>query len=162
MQRLFWWCFAGTFCFFLTGCDYFNSRDLVPGKSTSAEVRERFGPPQQVWPNEDGSVTWEYSRQPKGAECYMITLDSSQVVQSVEQVIQEKNLARIRPGMGEVDVRRVLGKPASKQRFEPKRDEEVWSWLIDSGNLNDPMYFDVYFSFDAKVDRTGRHSAPRK
>ena len=146
----------------LWGCDYFNSRELKPGVSTASDVRRRFGPPQQVWPNENGSVTCEYSRQPKGAECYMITLDANQVVQQVAQVLNEKNFARIQPGMRIDEVKRILVSPGSVQRFVLKANEEVWGWLIDPGNLNDRVYFSVTFSSDGRVLTTGRYTETRR
>ena len=46
------------------GCDGAHLEQLKPGISTAQEIRERMGPPGAEWPNPDGTVTWEYSRQP--------------------------------------------------------------------------------------------------
>lgn len=145
----------------LSACDYVNVRELEPGKSTGFEVRDRFGPPQHEWRNGDGSVTWEYSRQPEGAECYMITIGSDNVLREIDQVISEPGLARVERGMNGQEVRRLLGRPASTQFFELKR-ETVWDWLIERGNtLADPTYFTVTFNDEGRVTATGRYTKPR-
>jgi hypothetical protein len=57
------------------GCDGAHLAQLKPGISTAQEIRERLGTPGAEWPNGDGSVTWEYTRQPEGFECWMLTLN---------------------------------------------------------------------------------------
>ncbi len=154
------------FCTFLTtlglpGCDYFNARDLTPGVSTADEVRIRFGPPQAEWRNDDGSVTWEYSRQPEGAECYMITIGPDRVLRSLEQVLNEAVLARVQPGMEGDQVQRLIGRPASRQRFELKH-ETVWEWLIDRGShTGELLYFTATFDDSGRVTATGRYTRHR-
>ena len=92
----------------------------------------------------------------------MITLDANQVVQQVAQVLNEKNFARIQPGMRIDEVKRILVSPGSVQRFVLKANEEVWGWLIDPGNLNDRVYFSVTFSSDGRVLTTGRYTETRR
>ena len=162
MKRKFWAGIFCTLCLTLFGCDYFNSKELIPGQSSSEDVRVRFGPPQRVWLNTDDTVTWEYSRQPQGTECYMITLDKNLVLAKIEQVLTRENLAKITSGMAEETVLRTLGKPGGKERFDLKPHEEVWSWRIEDTQLNDPVFFDVYFVAPGVVARTGQHSTPRK
>ncbi|NMG75640.1 hypothetical protein [Aromatoleum diolicum] len=141
----------------LNACDYFNLQELKPGVSTAMEVRERFGPPAVEWHNEDGSVTWEYSRQPQGSECYMMTIGPDNVLRAVEQVLNEKNFARIQAGMNGDEVRRVLGAPGSRERFELSR-ETVWNWRIASQPTGgDPVFFSVHFNDDGRVVRTSRN-----
>lgn len=145
----------------LPGCDYVNVKELQPGVSTAVEVRQRFGPPQHEWRNEEGSVTWEYSRQPEGAECYMITIGRDQVLQSIEQVINEQTFARVERGMTPEQVRRMLGRPASSQYFQLKQ-ETVWEWLMERGSThNDPTYFTVSFNPEGRVVGTGRYTKLR-
>ena len=50
----------------LASCDAVNMKDLKPGVSTGYEVRDKLGKPGLEWRNDDGSVTWEYTRQPEG------------------------------------------------------------------------------------------------
>lgn len=147
----------------LSGCDYVNVSELQPGVSTELDVRQRFGPPQEVWKNSDGSVTWEYSRQPEGAECYMITIGPDKVLRAVEQVLNEAGYARVQRGMTGDEVRRLLGRPASSQFFSLKR-ETVWEWLIGRGGSpteSDPTYFTVTFNDEGRVVGTGRYTKYR-
>ncbi len=145
----------------LPGCDYFNVRELKPGVSTATEVNARFGPPQAEWPNDDGSVTWEYSRQPMGAECYMITIGPDRVLRAIDQVLNEATLARVQPGMDGAQVMRLIGRPASRQRFDLKR-ETVWEWLIDrGGHTGQLLYFTVTFDDTEHVTTTGRYTKHR-
>ena len=80
--------------FGLAACEEFAIKDLRPGVSTGFEVRDKLGPPGLEWRNDDGTVTWEYTQQPQGVTCYLITIDGSNVVQKVEQVLTEAQFAR--------------------------------------------------------------------
>jgi hypothetical protein len=141
----------------LPGCDRFNIEALRPGVSTAFEVRDRLGAPDREWPNQDGSVTWEYSRQPEGTRCYMITIGPDRVVSAVEQVLNETGFARIKTGMTGDEVRRVLGRPALRERFELKR-ETVWSWRIEpEPAMTDRLFFSVHFDAEGHVLRTSRN-----
>jgi len=145
----------------LAGCDYFAARDLKPGVSTARDVRDRFGTPGMEWRNDDGSVTWEYSRQPAGTQCYMATIGADGVLRSLEQVLNETGFARIQRGMTGNDVRRILGKPATRQYFELSR-ETVWSWRIEAPPpSSDPTFFTVHFNTDGRVVKTGRNTEYR-
>ena len=83
----------------LPGCDSVVLQDIRPGVTTAVEVRAKMGNPGFEFRNEDGSVTWEYSRQPAGVHCYMITLGPDQIVRSLDQVLTEANFAKAREGM---------------------------------------------------------------
>ena len=141
--------------FGLSACDQFVIEDLRPGVSTGFEVRDKLGPPGIEWRNADGTVTWEYTQQPMGTTCYLITVDGNNVVQKVEQVLTEAQFARIQPGLTQDQVRRLLGKPAKTQYFQLK-NETVWDWLIENRNAAEPVYFNVYCDPQGRVLRTGR------
>jgi len=143
----------------ITACDYINVKELQPGVSTSAEVRERFGPPHMEWRNEDGSLTWEFSRQPEGIECFMITIGPDQILRRIDQVLNEETFAKVEHGMKGDQVRRLLGKPASSQFFQLKQ-ETVWEWRISRGpdGTNDPVFFTVSFNNEGRVTGTGRYT----
>lgn len=141
----------------LAACDYFALKDLEPGVSTAMDVRDRLGRPGTEWQNDDGSVTWEYSRQPEGTKCYMVTIGPDGVLRSIEEVLNESHFARIERGMTGNDVRRILGRPASQQYFELSR-ETVWNWRIESAPpASEPTFFTVHFNEDARVVRTSRN-----
>lgn len=160
MKRLLAWLCAVLSAIGITACDYFNLRELKPGESTAAEVRERFGPPQMEWRNADGSVTWEFTRQPEGTECFMITIGPDGILQRIDQVLNEQQFARVQRGMVGDEVRRLLGKPASRQFLQLKQ-ETVWEWLIDvPAPGGDRVYFTVNFNTDGRVTGTGRYVKP--
>ena len=162
MKRFMAWLCSLLSAIGITACDYINIRELKPGVSSALEVRDRFGPPQMEWSNGDGSVTWEYTRQPEGVECFMITIGPDQILRSIDQVLNEKSFARVENGMNSDQVRRLLGKPASSQFFQLKQ-ETVWEWKIDQGQATggEPTYFTVSFNTDGRVVGTGRYTKHR-
>ncbi len=143
----------------ITACDVFDIEAIRPGVTRAVEVRDRLGAPNTEWRNEDGTVTWEYSRQPEGVTCYMITIGRDQVVQAVEQVITEVNMARIQPGWTRAQVSRLLGRHRSVEQFD-LRQEEVWDWNIPR-EFGDETFFNVHFDRAGVVMRTSRSHKPR-
>ena len=104
---------AAAFCVLaLTACDSQRISELQPGVSTEADVRDRFGAPENVWDEPGGARTFEYNRQPAGRVNYMITLGADGRLVGVRQVLTAENFARVTPGMDMALVRRSLGKPA--------------------------------------------------
>jgi hypothetical protein len=145
----------------LPACDAFNLQELKPGITTAAEVRSRMGEPGMEFRNPDGSVTWEYTRQPQGIECYMITIGPDQILRSVEQVLTEANQARIVAGMDKDEVRRLLGMPGSKTSY-PNLQEEVWDWRVAGMMPSEETHFHVHFDpATGLVRRTSRRVEAR-
>lgn len=131
----------------LPACDAVNLPEIKPGITTQAEVRARLGEPGFVHANDDGTVTWEYSRQPSGTNCYMVTFNKDLVVSQLEQVLTAANYARVRAGMSQDEVRRLLGAPGSKVVFD-NLHEEIWEWRIAGMPPMDETYFMVHFDTD--------------
>ena len=138
--------------FALIGCDQQKIKELEEGLSTEADVRERFGDPEHVWAEADGSRTFEYNRQPAGARNYMITIGQDGKMTALRQVLAPHNFAKVVPGMGEEEVRRLLGKPAKMMTYKLKQETD-WDW-----NYVDPptrsMEFTVTFGPDGRVLRS--------
>ena len=128
---------------FAAGCVHFPS--INPGTPAS-QIRAKFGAPEAVWKNPDGSETWEYPLGPVGVQTYMITLGPDQAVREVLQVLTPEYLENVQPGMSREDVRRMIGKPRETIYFAA-RDEEVWTWRIQEHNFR-------YRRFHALFDRT--------
>jgi len=143
----------------ISACDVFDIEAIKPGVTTALEVRDRLGAPNTEWRNGDGTVTWEYSRQPEGVTCYMITIGRDQRVSAVEQVITEANMARLAPGWTKAQVSRLLGRHRSVERFDLKH-EEVWDWNIPR-EFGDETFFNVHFDPEGRVLRTSRSNKPR-
>lgn len=145
----------------LQACDQIAMHELKPGVSSVVEVRDRLGPAGQEWRNDDGSTVLEYSRQPEGTECFMLTIGSDGILQRIDQVLVDANFARIRPGMSGDEVRRILGKPAARHTYA-LRNETLWEWRIGQDNpMAEPLFFNVSFDASGKVIGTGRHTAGR-
>ena len=143
----------------LPGCDSFVLRDIKPGVTTAVEVRAKMGNPGYEFRNDDGSVTWEFTRQPSGVHCYMITLGPDQIVRAVDQVLNEANYAKVQPGMTRDRIRRLLGQPARVETFNNLR-EEVWEWWIEGIPHNEETYFNVFFDTDSGlVKKAGKRVA---
>lgn len=145
----------------LPACDVANLPAIKPGITTAAEVRERLGEPGARHANPDGSVTWEYDRQPSGIHCYMITIGSNEIVQAMEQVLNEQNYARARVGMTRDDIRRLYGRPGSIARFD-NLGEEIWEWRIEGMPPTEETYFMAHFDLaSGLLKTTSKRVAPR-
>ena len=128
----------------LPACDIVNLPEIKPGITTQAEVRSRMGKPGFIHWNDDGTATWEYSRQPAGVHCYMISFDRQEIVSRLDQVLNETSYGLLRPGMSKDEVRRLYGQPARKRVFDNLR-EEIWEWHIEGEMPFDETYFMVHF-----------------
>jgi hypothetical protein len=137
----------------LLGCDPQRIKELEEDVSTEVDVRDRFGVPENVWTEADGSHTLEYNRQPAGHTNYMITIGPSGKMTALRQVLAPHNFEKIVPGMPREQVRRMLGKPAKQVTYELKQETE-WDW-----NWVDPpsseKIFTVVFGPDGVVRRAG-------
>jgi len=145
----------------LPACDIVNLPEIKPGITTQAEVRARMGEPSFIHWNDDGSATWEYSRQPAGTNCYMISFGPNQVVSKMEQVLDDANYGKVRPGMSKDDVRRLLGAPGSKTPFT-NLGEEIWEWRIEGMPPMEETYFMVHFDLaHGDVRKTSKRVQPK-
>lgn len=145
----------------LPACDNVVLQKIKPGITTAAEVRARLGDPGNQFNNPDGSLTWEYTRQPQGVDCYMITLGRDQIVLSMDQVLNDENFASIREGMSPLEVLRRLGTPASKVVYN-NLQEEVWEWRIRGTPATEETYFNAHFdTHSGLVKKAGKRVAQR-
>lgn len=133
----------------LVGCDDQRIKELEEGLSTEVDVRAKFGEPEYIWQEADGSRTLEYNRQPMGARNYMITIGTDGKMSALRQVLAPHNFEKIQPGMSQEQVRRTLGMPAKVVPYQLKQTTE-WDW-----NWIDPptrqMHFTVVFGPDNRV-----------
>ena len=139
-----------------SGCDPQRISELEEGVATEADVRARFGAPEQVWDGPGGAKIFEYNRQPAGQKNYMITIGPDGRMSALRQVLHPGNFARIQPGMGMEEVRKLLGKPAKVTPYALK-NETAWDWRY----LEPPstaMVFTVWMDRDQRVVRSA--SAP--
>lgn len=133
----------------LAACDPQAIKELEEGVATEADVVQRFGQPERVWPEAGGAKTFEYNRQPEGLRNYMITIGPDGRMSALRQVLTPDNFRRVQPGMGVEDVRRMLGKPA-KQTTYPIKGETVYIWRFREGNALSNQFV-VTFDRDLRV-----------
>lgn len=145
--------------FLLSACDNFGTRDLKPGESTALDVRDRMGIPTAEWPNDNGTITWEYAKGPEGKVTFMVSIGADDRLRAVEQVLSEPYFARVEKGMSRDQIRRLLGKPG-RIDFYPLKQEEVWDWRIEGQTATDRAHFNVHFDTGGKVVGTSRHLEP--
>jgi hypothetical protein len=140
----------------LAACDPQRISELEEGVATEADVRQRFGQPEQIWDGPGGARILEYNRQPAGQKNYMITVSPDGRMTALRQVLNPGNFARVQPGMTMEDVRKLLGKPARTTNYALK-NESAWDWrYLEPPNT--AMVFTVWFNPDYRVLRSG--SAP--
>ena len=145
----------------LPGCDYVALKELKPGISTADEVRARMGQPTAEYANPDGSMTWEFNRQPKGSEGYMATIGADRVLVRMEQVLTEANLAKVMAGMDRADVQRLIGRPGSVVTYA-NANEEVWDWRIAGSIPTEEAHFHAHFDpASGLITRTSRRVEPK-
>lgn len=140
----------------LAGCDPQRISELEEGVATEADVRARFGAPEQVWDAPGGGHVFEYNRQPAGQKNYMITIGADGRMAALRQVLNPDNFARVQPGMMMEELRKLLGKPARVTPY-PLKNETAWDWrYLEPPNT--AMVFTVWLNPDQRVVRTA--SAP--
>ncbi|MGJ7544530.1 outer membrane protein assembly factor BamE [Variovorax sp. LT1R16] len=136
----------------LGACDNQAIRELEEGVATEADVRARFGTPENVWDSPAGRV-FEYNRQPQGQKNYMITIGADGRMSALRQVLTPQNFDKVQPGMAMEDLRKLLGNPAKVTPYALKRETEwEWRWVQPP---NAPMVFTAVLNDDQRVLRSG-------
>jgi hypothetical protein len=137
----------------LAACDSKNISELEEGVSTEADVRARFGEPENIWDGPNRGRIFEYNRQPQGQKNYMITIGTDGKMSALRQVLTPENFARVQPGMMMEDLRKMLGKPAKVTPYALRRETEwEWRWVQPP---NSSMVFTATLNDDQRVVRSG-------
>ena len=137
----------------LSGCDNQRIGELEDGVSTEADVRTKFGEPENIWDAPNGGRVFEYNRQPQGQKNYMITIGRDGKMSALRQVLTPENFAKVQPGMPMEDLRKALGKPAKITPYALKRETEwEWRWVQPP---NSPMVFTATLNDDQRIVRSG-------
>ncbi|MDH6591021.1 hypothetical protein M2165_000910 [Variovorax sp. TBS-050B] len=137
----------------LAGCDPQRIGELEEGVSTEADVRARFGEPENIWDAPGNGRVFEYNRQPQGQKNYMITIGPDGKMSALRQVLTPENFAKVQPGMAMEDMRKLLGKPAKVTPYALRREYEwEWRWVQPP---NSPMVFTAVLNDDQRVVRSG-------
>ncbi len=142
----------------LWGCDAQRVEKLEEGVATEAQVRQQFGEPANVVTLPDGSRTFEYPRQPEGWTNYAITIDTHGKMSALRQLLNEDNFAKVLPGLSGMQVRAMLGRPATQQRFELK-NEDLLTWRFKPAGQGSKLFSVTFVS--GKVTATAVAEDPR-
>ena len=138
----------------LPGCDAQRLAAIEPGVSTEADVRARFGAPDEVRDGEGGTRVLDYSRQPAGHENHRFTIGADGRVARAEQLLTAERFARIEPGQDVASVLQALGRPMRVTPFALQH-ETHYDWRYLAGpNVADSRVFTVVVGGDQRVLRT--------
>ena len=131
----------------LAACASYSGAGLRPGEARLEDVVRLMGQPAMRWQDPDGSIQLAYPRGPAGIHTFMVKLGPDGRLQSNANVLDEAGFARIRPGMTQEQVLRVLGPPDyGRTAYFKARDELVWDWRACTYNLDLQR---IYVLFDA-------------
>src|SRR5512140_3871833 len=95
----------------LAACASYSGAGLRPGEARLDDVVRVMGQPAMRWQEPDGSVQLAYPRGPEGFHTFMVKLGPDGRLQSTLNVLDAAGVAKIRPGMTQEQVLRVLGPP---------------------------------------------------
>lgn len=113
----------------ITGCASYDGRGLRPGTSSLEDVERFMGQPAMRWQDAGGIRILAYPRGPMGLHTYMVTIRNDGLLVSLENVLEPGHFARIREGMTQEDVLRIIGPPVPGWTvYFAARDELVWEW----------------------------------
>jgi len=113
----------------LGACASYSGRGLKPGVDRLENVLQVMGQPAMRWQDPDGSVQLAFTRGPMGYHTYMVHIGSDGKLRQIENVLDEKNFARILPGMSKEDVLRIIGPSYSPwTAYFKARDELALEW----------------------------------
>ncbi len=111
------------------GCDLNPVPPLVPGIATEADVRARYGVPEIIWEETDGTREYQYRSLGDHTETRRIVFGPGGRLHGEENALAPERLAKVGPGWRIDDVRRWLGQP-SESMFFVLSDTRLWRWRI--------------------------------
>jgi hypothetical protein len=146
----------------LAGCASYTGSTLRPGVSTEADVRAAMGQPYAVHPAPPGAgyaQSLEYPHGPGGRQTYMARLDASGKLVSVDQVLQERTLTRIRVGVDNMQsISALLGRPG--QYTGPNRMYGGPTWDYFANDMQRHIIISVSFDRNGVVAAAGSMTDP--
>jgi hypothetical protein len=136
--------------FLLSACASYDGRDLIPGKSTAAEVEQLMGPPAEKIGEPSGDLVWFYPRGPMGRQTYAVRVAPDGVMRGIEQRLTVENLQKLVAGQTTAkDVRALFGPPSYVTRLE-RQQRDVWEYPMKNQIDFDYSLF-VQYSYDGIV-----------
>ena len=138
-------CMAIFLSLLIGACAAYSGYGLKPGVDRLENVLNVMGQPAMRWQNEDHSTQLAYPRGPMGFQTYMAYIKSDGKLRQIENVMNQKNFARIQTGMTKDEVLRILGPSFSGwTAYFKARDELAWEWRYCDA-WNEAARFDVLF-----------------
>lgn len=149
-------------CTQLAACVFPDAAGLRPGETGRAEVERRLGPPVLRWGEAGGGETWVYPQGPGGLQTHFLHFAADGRLSARENVLDAAHFARIRPGMTEDEVVRLIGPPVpSWTVYFAARDELVYEWRY-CDDWNEPARFDVLFDGHSRLVRSTLSATERQ
>jgi len=138
----------------LSACAGYAPNNRMLGHSRE-QVVQIMGPPSTELTTPEGKVMM-FPRGPFGKHTYFVYLNFDGEVKRWEQVLDEKNFARIKPGMHRDEVVTTIGE--SKAMFSLARDRGyVWNYRYVTPHC---FWFQIEFASDDTVRSTGYGQPP--
>lgn len=127
---------------------------IEPGTTTESRILSTYGKPSYRTPGPDNTTTLVYATQPEGVSCLMVDIDAQGRVVNAREALGEHNQWRVRAGMDQDQVTRLLGPHRSEEYF-PLSGELVWDWNVPHTGPGIATRFNVHFKYNVVV-RTSR------
>jgi hypothetical protein len=145
----------------LAGCAGYGGSNLVPGRSTAAEVRASMGEPYMTV-DKPGETWWYYPRGYFARETFVARIGTDGVLRGIEQRLDLANVRKVQIGTSTTnDVRELFGPPHEITRFD-RLKRTVWGyrmhdfdqlWLVYVQFSDDGVAREVLQLFDPEMFR---------
>jgi len=135
----------------LSACASYSGTGLKPGESRLQDVLRVMGNPAMEWHEPDGSGQLAY---PRGIHTFMVHIGPDGKMLNIENIMDTKTFSRVRPGMTQSQVLRILGpSDSSRTAYFKARDELAWEWQY-CDEWNEPARFIVLFDGSKEIVRS--------
>ena len=102
---------------FAAGCAMYDGRGLRVGASNEGEVRGVMGVPAVEFGSDDGGKDLVYPRGPLGIQTFIAHVGRNGTLEEIRPVLKDEVFRRIRPGLTQDEVLRMIGPPGEKMHF---------------------------------------------
>ena len=131
---------------------------LNEGQSSEQDVRKLFGDPAAVR-DITGGKGLIYPLGPEGPHTLLVKIDGKGKYQGREDLLTRGNFERVTPGLKELDVLVMLGRPGRAEK-NPLKQQSSWQWRFLDGH--DTRIFVVTFDASGTVTSTAIEDDPRR
>ena len=140
--------------------DQIGEHKIAIGVSTEAEVRMVYGKPDDIWEEENGARTLMFPKGSAGARTFAIKIATDGKVAAIDNVLKPVNFEKIKAGMNQEAIRRLIGNPGKKEPL-PLKNEMVWTYrYLETKNVT--RFFSVHFDqASGKVTSTSSADDPK-